>query len=163
MEWTETTEGLTIDTGSETETDRLGRALASIVEAGTVIGLIGELGAGKTRLVRALGQGLGIDPTTVTSPTYVLIHEYEGVLPVFHFDAYRVGSPSAFEALGASEYWDAGGICLVEWADLVLPVLPPGCWVIRIESTGRTSRRFAINGINDPAIVARLKHAVLEV
>ena len=86
---------------------------------GTVIGLIGPLGAGKTRLTRAIAEALGVDPGAIASPTFVLIHEYEGRIPVYHFDAYRLGGPDDFEALGASDYWDGGGVCLVEWADLV--------------------------------------------
>ena len=83
-------EGLTIDLASEDETTRLGRAIAELVEPGVVIGLVGPLGAGKTRLVRAIAEALGVDPAAISSPTFVLIHEYEGRLPIYHFDAYRL-------------------------------------------------------------------------
>src|SRR5262249_10111831 len=85
-----------------------------------------------------------VDPDAVLSPTFVLIHEYEGDLPVYHFDAYRLGGPGPFEALGASEYWDAGGVSLVEWADLVAGLLPAGAWRVFIEPTGPESRRFVV-------------------
>ena len=101
-----------------------GPALADLAEPGTVLGLIGPLGAGKTRLVRAIAESLGVDPAAIASPTFVLIHEYEGGIPVFHFDAYRLESAQAFEDLGVADYWNAGGICLVEWADRVLGLLP---------------------------------------
>src|SRR5215204_5605796 len=97
---------LTVDVLSEVETDRLGRALADLVAPGIVIGLVGPLGAGKTRLTRAIAEALGVDPEAISSPTFVLIHEYEGHIPVYHFDAYRLGGPDDFEALGASDYWD---------------------------------------------------------
>jgi tRNA threonylcarbamoyladenosine biosynthesis protein TsaE len=129
---------------SETATDALGRALAEVLSPSTVIAMVGTLGAGKTRLSRAIAEGLGVDPLTVSSPTFVLIHEYEGDLPVYHFDAYRLQSPSQFEALGASDYWDAGGVCLVEWADRVADLLPERSWWITatVEAPGR--HRFEV-------------------
>jgi tRNA threonylcarbamoyladenosine biosynthesis protein TsaE len=131
---------------SESETDGLGRALARVVQPGTVIGLVGTLGAGKTRLVRALASELGVDPGMIASPTFVLIHEYPGRFPISHFDAYRLANPDAFEALGASDYWaDGDGLCLVEWGDLVADRLPGGSWWIRIELLGETGRRFTID------------------
>ena len=142
----QTPEGLTIQIDSEEETDRLGRALAGIAVPNSVIGLIGPLGAGKTRLTRAVAGALGVDPGAVSSPTFVLIHEYEGRLPVYHFDAYRLGGPEPFEALGVSDYWEAGGVCLVEWADLVAKLLPEGTvWVV-LEPTGMATRRVRISG-----------------
>jgi tRNA threonylcarbamoyladenosine biosynthesis protein TsaE len=137
-------DGLIVETDSEVETERLGRALADIVHPDLAIGLIGPLGAGKTRLVRALAEGLGADPGAVASPTFVLIHEYDARIPVYHFDTYRLPAPEAFEALGPEDYWRAGGVCLVEWADRVAGSLPPDHWRITIEPTGPTSRRFTI-------------------
>ena len=110
---------------------------------GLVIGLVGPLGAGKTRLVRAIAEGLGVDPSAIASPTFVLIHEYEGRIPVYHFDAYRLDRPEAFEALGVADYWDAGGICLVEWADRVLGLLPADAWIVRIEPVDSARRAGA--------------------
>src|SRR5262249_23180187 len=78
-------DGVAIEVGSEAETERLGQALAELIPPGSVIGLVGPLGAGKTRLVRAVSEALGVDPTAIASPTYVLIHEYEGRLPIYHF------------------------------------------------------------------------------
>src|SRR5947209_2081564 len=114
-----TDQSLTIEAESEADTERVGRALAAVVGPGVVVGLVGPLGAGKTRLVRAVAEALGVEPGAIASPTFVLIHEYQGTLPVYHFDAYRLRDPSQFDALGAADYWDAGGVCLVEWADRV--------------------------------------------
>lgn len=142
--------GLLIDLDSERETERLGRALADVIETGVVIGLIGPLGAGKTRLVRAIAESLGVDPQAIASPTFVLIHEYEGRIPVFHFDAYRLESPQAFEDLGVTDYWSAGGICLVEWADRVLGLLPRNTWLVCIDPVDPTRRRVSLE-LPEPA------------
>jgi tRNA threonylcarbamoyladenosine biosynthesis protein TsaE len=132
-----------IELASEEETARLGRAIADLVEIGTVIGLAGPLGAGKTRLVRAIAEALGVDPDAISSPTFVLIQEYDGRLPVYHFDTYRLPSPAAFEDLGPADYWDAG-VSLVEWADRVAGFLPEERWTIALEPTGPTTRRARI-------------------
>jgi tRNA threonylcarbamoyladenosine biosynthesis protein TsaE len=136
---------LSIRIGSEAETERLGRALAEVVRPGVVIGLVGTLGAGKTRLVRALAEAIGVDPGAIASPTFVLIHEYQGRLPIYHFDAYRLDSPDDFESLGAAEYWSEGeGLCLIEWADLVADRLPRETWWLRIEMDGPTGRAIVL-------------------
>jgi tRNA threonylcarbamoyladenosine biosynthesis protein TsaE len=146
MNLTRTPSGLVIDLDNERETERLGQALANIVAPGIVIGLVGPLGAGKTRLVRAMAESLGVDPRAIASPTFVLIHEYEGrIFPVYHFDAYRLESPAAFEDLGVADYWSAGGICLVEWADRVFPLLPEDAWLIRIEPVDSSRRSVSIH------------------
>jgi tRNA threonylcarbamoyladenosine biosynthesis protein TsaE len=135
-----TADGLLIKVATEEETARLGRAVADVIEPGVVIGLVGPLGAGKTRVVRAIAETLGVDPGAVASPTFVLIHEYEGRLPIYHFDAYRLKNREEFEDLGVAEYWGLGGVCLIEWADRVRGLLPPDSWIIGIEPTGPTSR-----------------------
>ena len=81
----------------------------------------------------------------------MLIHEYEGSIPVFHFDAYRLESPQAFEDLGVADYWSAGGICLVEWADRVLGLLPRDTWLVRIDPVDPTRRRVVIE-LPEPAL-----------
>jgi tRNA threonylcarbamoyladenosine biosynthesis protein TsaE len=132
---------LAIQISTEAETERLGRALAEVVEPGVVIGLVGTLGAGKTRLVRALAEALGVAPGAIASPTFVLIHEYSGRIPIYHFDAYRLADPDAFDALGASDYWAEGeGLCLIEWADLVADRLPRSTWWVRLEFVGPSER-----------------------
>ena len=148
---------LTISVESEAETDRLGRALAEVVRPGDVIGLVGTLGAGKTRLTRSIAEALGVDPGAIASPTFVLIHEYEGRMPIYHFDAYRLDGPDAFDALGASDYWSEGsGLCLIEWADLVADRLPPGTWWVRIDSSGPEGRVIRVESPEARALADRL-------
>src|SRR5690606_23587720 len=87
---------LTIGVDSEAETARVGRAIAEAVGPGVVLAMVGPLGAGKTRVARAIAEAMGVDPGAIASPTFVLIHEYEGRLPVYHFDTYRLDDPDAF-------------------------------------------------------------------
>jgi tRNA threonylcarbamoyladenosine biosynthesis protein TsaE len=131
-----TDRGLTIEVASEAETEQLGQALARVVAPGTVIGLAGPLGAGKTRLVRALAEALGVDPGAIASPTFVLIHEYAGRLPVVHCDVYRLHDGEEFEALGPDEYYSGGGVCLIEWADRIADRLPADAWFVRLVPLG---------------------------
>ena len=145
---------LTVDLDSEDATARLGRAIADVVKPGVAIGLVGPLGAGKTRLVRAVAEALEVDPLAISSPTFVLIHEYEGRLPVYHFDAYRLQSPRAFEDLGVTDYWGGDGVCLVEWADRVRGLLPDDCWMITLEPAGPTARVARIELPTSAAVLA---------
>ena len=140
MDVKNTGNSLIVVLNSEDETARLGMALAEVVAPGVVIGLVGPLGAGKTRLVRAIAEAQGVDPAAISSPTFMLIHEYEGRLPIYHFDAYRLPSEQAFEDLGVTDYWGGDGVCLVEWADRVRDLLPDDCWMITFEPAGPTTR-----------------------
>jgi tRNA threonylcarbamoyladenosine biosynthesis protein TsaE len=135
------------DATNEQDTERLGAALAAAVRPGTVIGLIGPLGAGKTRLVQATARALGVPPGTVTSPTFVLVNEYRGGrMPVFHVDTYRLKDEDEFYALGPEEYFDSAGVTFVEWADRFPKVLPEDRIEIVIEVVGDTERRATIRG-----------------
>jgi tRNA threonylcarbamoyladenosine biosynthesis protein TsaE len=126
------------------ETARLGQAIAAAARARLVIGLSGHLGAGKTALVRAIATALDVPAEAISSPTYVLVHEYAGRLPVFHFDTYRLDNPAQFAALGVEEYFEGDGICLVEWADRVCDVLPEDRLDIRVTSTSESRRQFEL-------------------
>lgn len=129
---------------SPEDTDRLGRELARVLPDGAVVGLSGTLGAGKTRLVQAFAAACGIDRGEVVSPTFVLCQEYTGSRTLYHFDVYRLKNDAEFEALGPQEYFDAGGITLIEWADKVSASLPDERLEITIEVTGETTRRFTL-------------------
>ncbi len=128
-------------------TAAFGRRLGRLLFPGAVVALIGELGAGKTHLARAVAEGLGVaDGRVVTSPTFVLVQEYQGRLAISHFDAYRLRSEGEFADLGADEYFEAGGVCLVEWADRVPGCLPAEHLRITLAITGETSRRAVVEG-----------------
>jgi tRNA threonylcarbamoyladenosine biosynthesis protein TsaE len=135
----------TRDLATLAETESFGRRLGALLFPNAVISLIGPLGAGKTHLSRAIAEGLGIaNPAAVTSPTFTLIHEYPARLPIFHFDAYRLSGPDAFLDLGATEYYQANGVCLIEWADRVEAALPPERLTIRLESVSESNRRAIV-------------------
>lgn len=123
-----------------------GHRLAAKFFPGAVVALIGPLGAGKTHLVRAVAEGLGCDGRRVSSPTFALVHEYQGRMPVYHFDTYRLPDEAAFTDLGADEYFAGVGVSLIEWADRVETVLPAEHLRITITVTGDTSRRFEVEG-----------------
>jgi tRNA threonylcarbamoyladenosine biosynthesis protein TsaE len=125
-------------------TEAFGHRLAAILEPGTVVALVGPLGAGKTHLVRAVAEGLGVNPAVVSSPTFVLIQEYTGRLPVYHFDAYRLPNSDAFRDLGVEEYFSGTGVCLVEWADKVAATLPTDHLRIEIETLDESRRRATV-------------------
>jgi tRNA threonylcarbamoyladenosine biosynthesis protein TsaE len=133
-----------LDIADLTGTELFGRELAALLFPGAVVALVGPLGAGKTHLVRAIAEGLGANPRQVSSPTFVLIQEYQGRLPIYHFDAYRLRSEAEFADLGVHEYFQGSGVCLVEWADKVAGCLPRDFLAIRIGVTGAKSRRFEL-------------------
>src|SRR3954469_10314234 len=127
---------------SEQDTERLGAALASELQPGIVVALIGPLGAGKTRLVQAVATALGVPQGRVTSPTFVLVNEYTtGRLPVYHFDTYRLKDDDDFLNLGPEEYFESAGITFVEWADRFETLLPKGRLEITIDPIDETQRR----------------------
>ncbi|MGE5193012.1 MAG: tRNA (adenosine(37)-N6)-threonylcarbamoyltransferase complex ATPase subunit type 1 TsaE [Deltaproteobacteria bacterium] len=143
---------------SEAETEQLAGRLAEALEPGAVVALIGNLGAGKTRLVRSVAMALGVDRRAIASPTFVLVHEYDGRWPIYHFDTYRLKEARDFLNLGVDEYFQSGGICFVEWADRVLEHLPPDHLRVEITATGETTRQFTFRatGPKSAAVIARL-------
>ena len=114
----------TIIANNEDETRKLGLELGRRAEPGQIIALIGDLGTGKTTLTKYIAEGLGITEV-VSSPTFTVIKEYEsGRMPLYHFDVYRVGDPDELFNIGAYEYFDGNGLCVIEWADLIEDELP---------------------------------------
>jgi len=129
---------------SELETDFVGQKIFESLPAQCVVALIGTLGAGKTRLVQAIAKAAGVDPAEVSSPTYVLIHEYQGTVPIYHFDVYRLNEVNEFLQLGAEEYFERPGLSLIEWGDRVESALPRNHFKVRIEILGENSRKFIL-------------------
>ncbi len=112
-----------IKTSSAKGTADFGEKLGSFLCSGDIICLYGDLGAGKTMFAQGVARGLGIEGP-VTSPTFTLINEYQGRLPLYHMDVFRLCSPLEMEDLGYEEYFYGSGVTLVEWADIVLRILP---------------------------------------
>lgn len=146
---------------SEDQTVALGESLGRLLRPGDVLGLDGDLGAGKTRLVRGIAESLGIDPAQVSSPTYVLIHEYrpggpDGVgrapsnrhvgthTPLFHMDAYRLTGPDELDSLGMDRVLEAFGVTVIEWFGRVAAGLAsePSLARVRIQAVGPEERRL---------------------
>ena len=111
------------ETQSPGETRALGRELAQTLAPGAILALVGDLGCGKTACVKGIVDAFG-DGEEVTSPTFTLVNEYEGTVPVYHFDVYRLENPSVEECDWMDDYFFADGICLIEWADNIKAVLP---------------------------------------
>ncbi|MFA4987955.1 MAG: tRNA (adenosine(37)-N6)-threonylcarbamoyltransferase complex ATPase subunit type 1 TsaE [Candidatus Brocadiia bacterium] len=108
---------------SSAETIRLGQVLSRLLTAGDTVALSGQLGAGKTTLVRGILLGLGADPSAA-SPTFNILHIYETTPPLYHFDAWRFRKPEEFLDIGGEEYLDGSGIAIIEWAEKIAPYLP---------------------------------------
>lgn len=152
---------IVVTSNSERDTEQLGAALAEALPGGTVIALVGTLGAGKTRLVQAVAAALGVPAGSVTSPTFVLVNEYRGGrMPVYHFDTYRLKDEDEFLALGPEEYFESNGLTFVEWADRFPELLPRDRIEIQIDVIGDTMRRITIKSTSperDDAIEQSIK------
>jgi tRNA threonylcarbamoyladenosine biosynthesis protein TsaE len=135
---------LQVNSSSEDSTGTLGRCLADVLMPGAIIALIGDLGAGKTRLVQAIASGLDVPQESVNSPTFTLVHEYPGRIPVRHCDTYRLKDPDEFLDLGLDELLAPDGIALIEWADRVAHLLPRDILRIEIRIVSPTDRQFHI-------------------
>lgn len=131
-------------TTSPDETMALGGRLARSLSAGDVVGLFGELGAGKTTLIKGIAAGLDVTEV-VKSPSFVLITQYRGRLPVYHIDLYRLERPSDFMELELEEYFYADGICLVEWAERIAGFLPESAMKITLDVVGAAERTIVID------------------
>ena len=112
-----------INLNSVQDTIKFGEKLGKLLIAGDIIFLNGDLGAGKTTLSKSIGEGLGVQEY-ITSPTFTLINEYEGRLPLYHFDLYRLDSYEELEELGVEDYFYGNGVCLIEWAEKFSEDLP---------------------------------------
>jgi tRNA threonylcarbamoyladenosine biosynthesis protein TsaE len=139
-------ESFAVDCRDEAATDRLGACIADSLVHGVVIELNGQLGSGKTRLVRAICAALGIDTTQVNSPTFVLLQLYtDGRIPVAHFDTYRLGDTDEFMAIGAEEFTSSSDwICLIEWGERVAVCLPDDRLRIDISATSADARHVVL-------------------
>jgi tRNA threonylcarbamoyladenosine biosynthesis protein TsaE len=137
-------------TKNEKETIDLGKTLAQQIKAGSIIAITGDLGSGKTIFVKGLAEGLSIHDH-ITSPTFTLVHSYEGLnTTLHHFDVYRVSDEDELFEIGFYEYLYSGDICVIEWAELISGLIPSNAVWVHIERTGNDTdeRRITIEGMN---------------
>lgn len=135
-------------THSEQETVELGSRMGKLLGAGDIVLLYGGLGAGKTVLTRGIALGLGTRDM-VTSPTYTLMHRYEGRVPIFHFDLYRLGGPDEVLDLGYEEFFYGDGVSVVEWPESLEYLCPEEYVKVEMEATGYGIRKITVNAIGD--------------
>jgi tRNA threonylcarbamoyladenosine biosynthesis protein TsaE len=134
-------------TDSPDQTLRVGRRLGEILSGGAFIALIGSLGAGKTLLTKGIAGGLGVeDLGEVTSPTFVLVNEYRGCVPIYHIDLYRLESFAEVEAIGWDEWIGGPGVTLVEWAEKMEDDLPEERVEVHLQWAGEEKRRLLFKG-----------------
>lgn len=123
------------------ETEQFGEKLGKVLKKGDVLCLNGDLGAGKTTLTKSIGLGLGVEEY-ITSPTFSLINEYRGNLPVYHFDVYRLENVDELDDLGFDEYFFGEGVCIIEWAEKIENMLPKEIIVLSIEKGQAIDKRI---------------------
>ena len=138
-------------TNTPEETEAIGAALGKILTPGTVLAYRGDLGAGKTAFTRGLARGLGCR-SRVSSPTFTIVNEYDGPIPLFHFDMYRLSSSEELFDIGWDDYLTRGGICAVEWSERVEDAFEPG--TVRIDFKRHAEedgwRMIDIEGVDIP-------------
>lgn len=131
---------------SAEETHQIGKALGCALPANAIVAFYGDLGAGKTTFIRGLVEGIGgIDLKSVCSPTFTFLNIYQGNKMLYHFDLYRLPRKEEFLAAGFDEYFDAGGICCVEWAEKIKGLLPQETFVVELSYLKQGSRQIEIS------------------
>ncbi|MFU8812609.1 MAG: tRNA (adenosine(37)-N6)-threonylcarbamoyltransferase complex ATPase subunit type 1 TsaE [Balneolaceae bacterium] len=134
----------TVVTTGEEETKQLAEKIGREAEAGDIFCLKGTLGAGKTHFVKGFVRAFGILEEAVSSPTFTLVHEYDGSLPVYHFDCYRLNRAEEAIEIGAEEYFYGTGVCIIEWPERIEPILPSKRTTITFTITGEQTRTIRI-------------------
>jgi tRNA threonylcarbamoyladenosine biosynthesis protein TsaE len=138
---------LSLELSTIKRTEELGKILGKIVEPGDIITLQGPLGAGKTALTQAIGRGLGIDPRIyITSPTFSLLHEYKGRIPLYHMDLYRLSGEEEIVSLGFHEYFSGSGVTVIEWPERLGSHMPAERLEIELVISGEMSRIAKLAG-----------------
>lgn len=132
-------------TTSVLETIEAGKKFAEQLQAGSIVRLEGDLGAGKTHFVKGVASFFGISEQEVSSPTFTLIHEYEGKVPIFHFDCYRLKSEQEALEIGIEEYLFGDGVTLIEWPSKIDGLIPEDSVSVEIKHSGETERTILIS------------------
>ncbi len=140
-------DNLKIISHSPEQTKNIGKEIGKIAFRGSVIALCGELGSGKTVFVKGLAEGLEVD-SFVTSPTFVIINEYSGKLPLYHFDVYRLKAEDLYE-LGYEEYFYGDGVTVIEWACKINNLLPDEHLRVEFEYINESERQISLIGYGE--------------
>jgi tRNA threonylcarbamoyladenosine biosynthesis protein TsaE len=142
-------ETVQIISDSVEKTFEIGKKIGLLLETGKVVCLTGQLGSGKTTLIKGIAAGAGaVNPSLVNSPTFVIVNEYRGRFDIFHIDAYRINTVAEFEALGFEEFISPESVVLIEWADKVAQALEGlDCVYIEMRHNGPDSRIISISGL----------------
>ena len=157
---------IVLSSDSPDQTYAWGKVLGTLLNRGDVVALVGELGAGKTTLTQGMVRGLGVaEDHYIGSPTFTLINEYEGRVPVYHLDFYRIEFPSEVVYLGLEEYLDGDGVAIIEWADKIETLLPEERIVVRLEYVNARVRTLTImsSGAHYDGLIASLASKVCSV
>ncbi len=131
----------------ENKTKEIGYKLGKLLTENSVICLVGDLGAGKTTLTQSIAKSLEVNDY-ITSPTFTIVNEYEGKYPLYHFDVYRISSSDEMYDIGYDEYIENGGVCIIEWANLIEDILPDEYLYINLKYLDN-SREMILNPIGD--------------
>lgn len=141
-----------VKTKSAQDTIKFGKKIGGILQANEIVALEGPLGAGKTTLVQGIAEGLGVKDY-ITSPTFIIINEYHGRLPLFHLDLYRLNNAIEVAELGVEEYFQRGGVCVIEWAEKMKGLVPARAEKITIANLSEKEREICVSS----GLAARLK------
>jgi len=142
---------LKIHTDSAEETFEFAKQYSETLQGGEVLCMYGDLGAGKTLFAQGLAAGLGIDGY-ISSPTFTIVNEYEGRLPLYHFDVYRIADPDEMYETGFDDYISGNGVCLIEWAELIQDIIPlpyTKVTIVRDSHNPATGRNIIIETIKE--------------
>lgn len=147
-------------TSSPEQTWEIGRFLGKLLDAGDTVCLYGDLGAGKTNFAYGVARGLGVREQYITSPTFTFVNEYEGRVPLYHIDLYRLRGTDELENIGFDEYIESDGVTVIEWAERAEDQLPVENLRVYLSSLDEKSRELGFLGEGEryKKLVAELKH-----
>ena len=146
---------------SKADTEHIGRAIGQVLRGGEVIALTGELGTGKTCMVRGIALGVGLSPEKVSSPTFMVIQEYDSYPSIVHVDLYRLNDPSEIEDIGLSSYFDTRHVVIIEWADRAKKTqIPNDRLILELSHAGHYSRwmKLRASGVKSQALLETIFH-----
>lgn len=149
-----TTPLISLYTSSGEETINLGTIIGSLLKPGDVIAMQGTLAAGKTTITKGIAQALGVEET-VTSPTFTLISEYEGKMPLYHMDVYRIDTTEDFVNLGTEDMIYGKGVSIIEWSEKIMSELPKRTIVLKLEADDKGGRNITLSNFDRPGFIEK--------